>query len=200
MKHLRILCIFLITLLAGCSQLSLQPEPLLPESDSWQAHQQRQQALTHWQMRGKIGIRTPRENHSANILWQQDSQHYQIELTGPLGQGGARIDGNAQGVQIDIAGEDSVYAESPEQLMDKTLGWQFPVRELLFWIKGIPAPASPYLQVLDQNRLKTLEQNGWNINYLRYTQQGEHTFPRKLVISRDTLVITIVTKEWLLSS
>ncbi len=188
-----------VFLLGGCAQLNLQPETPLPPGDSWLAQQQRQQTLSHWQLSGKIGIRAPQENQSANLQWQQAADQYRIELSGPLGQGGAHIQGDSRGIQVDIAGEETLYAESAEQLMDNSLGWHFPISELLFWIKGIPAPDTPYRLQIEQNRLRTLEQNGWQINYLRYIQQGEYSLPSKLTILRDQLRITIVTKEWQLT-
>lgn len=126
-----------VFLLGGCAQLNLQPETPLPPGDSWLAQQQRQQTLSHWQLSGKIGIRAPQENQSANLQWQQAADQYRIELSGPLGQGGAHIQGDSRGIQVDIAGEETLYAESAEQLMDNSLGWHFPISELLFWIKEI---------------------------------------------------------------
>jgi len=195
-KRLRIGLLCLTTLFSGCSLLTPQPEQPVPSADSWPTHQQRQLAMNNWQMSGKIGIRLPSENHSANIHWQQLSEHYEIELTGPLGQGGAKIEGNGNGVIINVAGEEPVWAASPELLMDQALGWQFPVRELLYWVRGIPAPDSPFNQTLIDNRLDSLRQNDWKIKYLRYNQQDNYTLPGKLVISRNDLHITIIAKQW----
>jgi len=186
----------IITILSGCSMTPQQPDQPLLNQDSWDTHQQRQLALENWRMNGKIGIRTSRESHSANIHWQQLSEHYTIELTGPLGQGGAKIEGNGNGISIDQAGEEPVWAPSPELLMDRTLGWQFPVRELLFWVRGIPAPNTPFSQTLVDNRLSSLSQNNWQIKYLRYQRQNQHSLPGKLTISQNDLRITIVAKEW----
>lgn len=196
MRRFRIAFIFLITLLGGCSLITPQQQHPLPTEDSWLAHQQRQLALDNWKMSGKIGIRLPQKNHNANIHWQQLSDHYAIELTGPFGQGGAKIEGNGNGIIVNVAGEEPVWADSPEQLMDRTLGWQFPVREMLYWVRGIPAPDSPYNQTLIGNRLDKLSQKNWQIKYLRYSQQNEYSLPEKLIISQNDLRITIIAKQW----
>lgn len=192
------LMIAAVLLLAGCSGLTPQQQAPTTER-SWNEHYQALLTLHNWQLKGKIGIRTVRENHTAKLFWKQQQQHYLIELTGPLGQGGARIDGNDAGIRIDIAGEEPLWGASPEQLMQSTLGWQFPIRELLYWMRGIPAPDSPYDLSLAQQLPQKLIQNGWEINYLRYNYQNKLTLPEKLTISRHDLRLTIIVKEWLIT-
>lgn len=191
----RVLILSAVLLLAGCSGLSQKPETEAP-THSWD---QLHQALLNpdsWQLRGKIGIRTTGENQSANLYWQQQAQHYQIELTGPLGQGGARIKGNGAGITINIAGEEPLWAASPELLMEQTLGWQFPVRQLLFWVRGIPAPEHPFKLSLNQQKAEQIIQNNWEINYLRFSHQQGYALPEKLTISQNDLRLTIIVKEW----
>ncbi len=181
--------------LSGCAGFSTPPEPIAAP-DSWSSHEQQLLATNQWRLTGKIGIRNSRESHSASLYWQQLQEHYEIELSGPFGQGGARIEGNGGGVMIDVAGEEPVHALSPELLMQRTLGWQFPIRELLYWVKGIPAPGLPYAPEFADNRLQNLNQKGWQIRYLRYTHADGVDLPGKLIISRGDLRITIVAKEW----
>lgn len=192
--RLRILCIMAFLLLSGCSTLTPQPTPLTERP--WNEHYQQLQSLNTWQLKGKMGIRAPDENHSASLYWEQSPQHYQIELTGPLGQGGARIEGNDQGISIDIAGEEPLWAPSAEQLMEDTLGWQFPVQDLRYWVLGIPAPSNPFKLSLSQQLADEIIQNGWEIKYLRYNHQTDYPLPEKLTISRDNLRLTIIAKEW----
>lgn len=191
----RVAALYLSLLLGGCASFSTPPEPIAAP-DSWASHQQQVLNAEQWRLTGKIGIRNSQESHSASLYWQQLNDHYAIELSGPLGQGGARIEGNGGGVMIDVAGEDPVHAASPELLMQRTLGWQFPIRELLYWVKGIPAPGLPYQPQFADNRLQNLNQKGWQINYLRYTHSNGIDLPGKLTISRHDLRITIVAREW----
>lgn len=187
--------IILALLLSGCSGLTPQQQQPITERP-WSEHYQALLAADSWQLSGKIGIRSPQESHSANLFWQQLQQHYLIELSGPLGQGGARIEGNTDGISIDIAGEEPLWAATPEALMEQTLGWQFPVQDIRYWVRGIPAPGSYYDLSLKQQLAHKLTQNGWEISYLRYNYQNEFAFPEKLTISRNNLRLTIIAKEW----
>lgn len=192
---IRVLILSTVLLLTGCSGLTPNQDTAAP-SHSWDELQQALLTADSWQLRGKIGIRTPNENQSASLYWQQQQQHYQIELTGPLGQGGARIDGNGEGITINIAGEDPLWAASPELLMEQTLGWQFPVHQLLYWVRGIPAPGQPFKLSLNQQRPQKIIQNNWEINYLRFIDQQGYSLPEKLTISQNDLRLTIIAKEW----
>ena len=197
---LRILPLVLTLFLTGCSGLiTTEPAPeSLASNIPWTLQQQQMLALENWRLQGKIGIRTTSDSHSASLYWQQVKQHYDIELTGPLGQGGARIEGNGEGITVDLAGEEPIWAASPEHLMEQTLGWQFPVRELLYWIKGIPAPNQPFQLQLNQELPEKITQKDWEINYLRFTNLNGLQVPGKLTISRNDLRITIVAKQWLI--
>ncbi|GGK78492.1 lipoprotein insertase outer membrane protein LolB [Amphritea balenae] len=195
----RSLFVLFIILLSGCSALNLTPTEEVDTALNqrpWQQQQAMILAAERWRLKGKIGIRTATDNSSASLYWQQLQQHYEIELTGPLGQGGARIEGNGAGITIDVAGEKPIWAPSPELLMEQTLGWQFPVRELLYWVKGVPAPGTPFELSLSQELPEKITQNNWQINYLRFTEQSGYQLPGKLTINRDDLRITIVAKEW----
>lgn len=182
--------------LTGCSSLiSHDPAPP-PPVGSWSEHQQQMTHLTHWELSGKIGIRSPDENQSANLFWRQQDQVYSIEMTGPLGQGGARITGQPGNIKISVAGEGDFQAGSPEELLQDTLGWSVPVEQFQWWVRGLPAPSSPFRQQISNNRLSELVQDGWHVRYLRYKEHVPYTLPGKIRLSHDTLSITLIIKEW----
>lgn len=187
--------LIIAALLSGCSGLTPQ-EPTPLTARPWSEHYQALLAADNWQLSGKIGIRSHQENHSANLFWQQRQQHYLIELSGPLGQGGARIEGDKDGISIDIAGEEPLWAATPEALMEQTLGWQFPVQDLRYWVRGIPAPSTPYTLSFKQKLAHKITQNNWEISYLRYNYKDNYAFPEKIIISQNDLRLTIIAKEW----
>ncbi|MBL4868145.1 MAG: hypothetical protein JKY67_17410, partial [Pseudomonadales bacterium] len=47
------------------------------------------EGITHWKLKGKIGIRTKEDGGSAHIRWLQHDDGYELSLSGPLGQGAA---------------------------------------------------------------------------------------------------------------
>lgn len=176
-------------LLSGCSQLA-QP-PVVPLSIDPQAAAQ----LEHWSAEGRIGIRWSDDSQSANLNWEQEQEHYRIRLSGPLGQGGLRITGSDQGVSLQQSGEDEIHrAATPEALMQQLLGWNLPLTQARFWIRGIPAPDTRSLPLDDGSRGFT--QAGWRIEYPRLMPALGTVLPEKLRLTRDDLRITLIINEW----
>lgn len=183
--------------LAGCS--GLQPSPTPPPSatmETWEDVQASLRSLTHWTLDGKIGIRTQDDSQSARLHWRQQAEQYAIELTGPLGQGGLKIEGQPGTILLDLGGDDRYRSSSPEQLLQDTLGWSLPIQEIRWWVRGLPAPEQPHTASFKGPRLQSLSQAGWTIEYQRYLQQQNYWLPGKIKLSHDDLKITLIIKEW----
>ncbi len=201
-RHLTTLTsLILFALLSGCS--SLPPEPQTPppehsrtELQQWLENQQ------NWHIKGKIGIRQGQEITSAAMNWTQQSDRYHIFMTGPMGQGSIDIKGSRQDVTMQISGEGIYFASSPEQLIEQRLGWSLPISNLLYWIKGLPAPGSEHEISLDQhNRLETLRQNNWKIRYSNYRHVADGNLPGKIILHQGKkLRVTLIIKEWNLNT
>ncbi len=121
-------------------------------------------APNHWGFTGKIGLWAYGEQESANIDWHDCINHYLIRLSGPLGVGGALIYGDNSSVSLHRGAEDSISADTPEELL-ANMGWYLPVSSLRFWLRGQPAPDAPYQQAPEAGRASTLNQSGWDISY-----------------------------------
>ncbi len=189
-----LLLTLLLTALAGCS--TFRSEPPVPLGGSWDEYQQQALALQNWTLDSKVGIRTADDSQSARMQWQQQPPDYRIIISGPLGQGGALIEGNDQGVSIDIAGEGRYASDSPQDLLQSLLGWSFPVEQVQYWVRGLPAPGLPYSPTFSENRLQMLEQGGWLIHYSAYSKDLGQVLPQRLVLKRADLTITVIIKEW----
>ncbi|PSL11813.1 outer membrane lipoprotein LolB [Marinobacterium halophilum] len=181
--------ILLLTLLSGCSTLKQPPTaPLVIDPEQAMNLQQ-------WSAQGRIGIRWADDSQSANLNWQQDQDRYRIRISGPLGQGGMSIDGNAQEVSLQRAGEPEIHrARTPEALMQQLLGWHLPLTQAQFWIRGIPAPSgAPHRYATTGSGFT---QSGWRIEYPRLTQAVGRVLPEKLRLSREDMKITVIINEW----
>lgn len=185
MKHL--LSVVLMVLLAGCSQL--QTREALTPADPAPVLQ-----LQNWSLDGRIGIRYDGEINSANLSWQQQPERYTIALTGPLGQGGLRIESDGRVVSLQQAGSDEVHrAATPEALMQQLLGWYLPLSHARFWVRGLPDPSLSW-QGLAQEQ--GFSQADWKVEYDRYTRAGTLVLPEKIRLTRPDLRITLVINRW----
>lgn len=188
----------LITLLAGCAGLTSR-EAVEGQGDpqQWQAHKARVAALDGWQISGKVGIRAPKDSGSGTLFWLQRQDYYDIRLSGPLGRGAARLTGREGNVLLEVANQGRYEAESPEALLQEQLGWRLPISHLLWWVRGLPAPDSKSRVTLDAgSHLAQLQQDGWQLQYLSYTEQNGYTLPERIKLQGHDLAITLVIKDW----
>ncbi|WP_462381988.1 lipoprotein insertase outer membrane protein LolB [Pseudomonas sp. Marseille-QA0892] len=187
----------MLAFLGGCAGIG-QHEAVEGQGDSkrWSAHKARVTALDGWQINGKVGIRAPRDSGSGTLFWLQRQDYYDIRLSGPLGRGAARLTGRPGAVVLDSS-EGRFEAGSAEELLARQVGWQLPVSNLLWWIRGLPAPDSKSRVTLDGNsHLAALEQDGWKVAYTRYADFNGYALPERLTLTGRDIEVTVVVKEW----
>ena len=165
----------------------------------------------HWQLSGKIGLRGPRLAESAYLNWRQCGDDYDVRISGPLGQTVARIEGRGELLTVSMEGREPVTTAEPEQLLQEQLGWSVPLRALRYWVRAETAPGSPARVTGPEQQPNTLEQLGWQVNYLNYhvektpsvqtgvEQRAATTLPAKLTLRGGDLQATLLISDWLLS-
>nr|WP_081475710.1 lipoprotein insertase outer membrane protein LolB [Microbulbifer agarilyticus] len=195
---LRILGAALLFTLAACS--AQKPQPQHPPSHT--AQQQSAAALQRWEVKGKLGVRSPRENGSANLVWQQANANYRIHLSGPLGAGSTTITGAPNGVSLQKGSDPAVFASNPAQLTEQIMGWPLPVSEMFYWVRGLAAPGAVSGQRKNaEGLLQSLQQAGWQLNFSDYQVVGPYKLPSRIKAASSNpagpVSVTVVVKEWI---
>jgi outer membrane lipoprotein LolB len=169
-----------------------------PVTTSTDDYQQILAKINHWQVQGKLGIRLPDNSGSLYYNWMQEPNQYAIHLSGPLGQGATWIRGTDHQASITTGDKLPVYARNPQALMQKTLGWSLPVEELYYWARGLTSPDSPVTakELDEEERLRSLQQSGWQITYQRYKTFSGWPLPQKMIVEREGIRLTLVMKNW----
>jgi len=153
--------------------------------------------MREWQIRGKIGVRTATDGGSAYLDWSQSFDSFYILLSGPLGQGSTIISGNPSGARLENS-DGTFVSDSPENLVMEHTGWQIPINQLLYWVKGIPAPSGDIQMTRNAlGTLDTLQQDGWKLEFDRYGNALDSLLPQRIKIQKDDLKVTLIIKEWL---
>ncbi|WP_019529620.1 lipoprotein insertase outer membrane protein LolB [Dasania marina] len=182
-----------LSLLLLASACSHQPQP---EGALWlsQAQQQANRGIQQWLIGGKIGLRSASDANTGYVNWQQCGEQFDIRLSGPLGQGAAHLWGNGQQAQLQTS-EQLYSADNPEQLLAQQ-GWQLPVTQLLYWVRGLPAPG----HAISQQDHEGFSQMGWRVDYRQWLSLDGHSLPRKAVASHPQLKVTLLLKNWSLDA
>ena len=182
-------------LLAGCAA-----RPPLPGPDAeaaWLAHRAALQALSDWQVQGRVAVRAGEEGWNAHFDWQQHGAAYRIRLRGPFGQGAVELHGNTEGVWLKHSDRPEVFARDPETLLERETGWRLPVAGLTAWLRGLPVGELPADYQWDAHgTLVEINQDGWHIDYSRYQQNGALRLPVRMRLERDALQVRFVIDSW----
>jgi outer membrane lipoprotein LolB len=190
-----------MALMAACSTMPKErPAPAKLERQ-WATHRQDLDRIQSWVISGRLGIQTEDEGWHVSFRWQQgDAELYHINLSGPLGQESAELQGTTRGVTLLLADGHSVSAKDPDELLQRELGWSLPVKGLYYWVRGLPVPGAAETHGLDgQGRLQWLQQSGWHIAYRRYNDFSGNTFPTKIFLDNPRVKVRMVITDWILS-
>lgn len=163
---------------------------------SWSARKHQLTTITHWQITGAAAIKLPQHGLTASMVWQQKNDDYHIQLFGPFGIGRTIINRHNSIVTLSTNGR--LYtAKSPEALMQNTLGWQLPVSNLFYWVRGLPSPGSyQHIEFDHYHHLRKLNQQGWFINYQQYTSVNGVDVPSLLTLSQQNISVKLVFSQW----
>lgn len=194
-RWLVLLAAILIT--QGCAWLQPGTPPPADTQVNWLEHVRTLTLLKEWQIKGKIGVRTTNDGGSAYVDWTQSFDSFYIVLNGPLGQGTTIVTGNPSGARLEQS-DGTWIAESPDQLVQEHTGWEIPINDLLYWIKGLPAPGEEAQMTHNAlGTLATLEQNGWSLQFDQYAVSLGTLLPQRIRISKGELRVVVVVKSWL---
>ncbi len=156
--------------------------------------------VTSWNLSGAMAARNKNKGWSASINWlQKGSNHYQIRFFGPLGSGTVMIDKNGSNV-VFRDGPKTASSTNADELLHQQTGIRLPVQNLYYWVRGLPAPGAVQASKYDaMNRLISLKQAGFNIEYLQYTSVGKAVLPSQIRLQGNGVFIKLVIRRWKLN-
>lgn len=192
----RLVFLSLLLALTACSHT---PTANLPaDIESWPGFVDQQSRLNHWQLQGKLGIRLPKNSPPGlAINWQQQEKQFHIRLSGFLGVGAAKIEGNSHQVSL-TKGNESYEAANSEQLTEQLLGLPISVDSLTYWVRGLP---DPNMHVLfrahhENGTLSSLLQNDWELSFQDYQPHGHWWLPGLIKGQKGDLKFKLKITDW----
>ncbi len=196
---LRILLVLCVFILVGCASRTVDSGRQVSGEEReqrWQRHQERLGLIQAWDMTGRLNMKVPGQSGTMSLDWQQQGDQYRLALDGPLGASIARISGGRQGVSV-TASDETRYGPSPEMLLYSLTGWQFPVSNLRYWVRGLPAPGNDArIRLNNLGYPDKIEQQGWVVAYQQYGLSGSQRLPVRLVVSRGDVRLSLIVSSW----
>ena len=183
----RLFLIGLIVLLSGCALFRPASTPVAPPS---------QPESAPFALNGRISINHQGKRHSAGVRWTHQARSDEILLLTPLGQTVARIFYDAFAATLDQGGK-RYQADDVEALMNQVLGWHLPLGGLRHWMLGKAAPdTSAQIERDSQGRVTRLQQDNWEVRYLKYANGGQDSMQTRLELTHTDLQMTLLIDKW----
>ena len=193
LKRLAIVGTCLVLLSACATQRGLDLPPLV----DWETRQAVLSNIAEWEFTGSIGVISNGDGFNGKLRWQQNDDAYQATVSGPLGVGTVKIEG--QGRRITLTDKKGEVTELQDAEIDLRLryGWTIPVSSLRFWALGIPDPSVPAeVQMGDDDLIAEMQQGNWHVSIGQYREGGGQQMPRRLSASNADAKVRLVIDSW----
>jgi outer membrane lipoprotein LolB len=196
----RLLWIVAVAVVAGCRTVPVQ-QPAVA-SQPWDLTRSALQARDHFNLKGRVAVAAGKDGFDASLRWTQAGTRSQVSLEGPLGAGGVQITSDGDTLSIITAHGDHLDSDAARAELGARLGFDPPLGSLRYWILGVPDPATPAKEALGpQQRLQSLQQNGWQIDYSDYVRAGNAAgggdwLPARLTLQRAGVRVRVVVNAW----
>lgn len=170
---------------------------LLPDLSSWDARARVLGGLGRWQFGGRIAVRTSDDGFNGKLRWAQDAGAFAATVSGPLGVGTVRIEGDDRAVVLTDEDGKRTELRDVEPDLRARYGWTIPVSSLRYWALGIPDPSAPAeMQFNDAGLLTRLVQRDWIVDFSRYEQGGGQPMPALLTAQNSDTRVRLVIDHW----
>jgi len=189
----RALCALFVVALASCRTAPVHEGA----AQSWDSRRPQLQSLERFELKGRVAVAAGGEGFNARLRWSQVGSRTNMSLDGPLGTGGVQVTSDGSALSVVTSNGQHMDSDAARSELRSRLGFDPPLSSLRYWILGVPEPGPPAQESLDpQQRLATLQQNGWQISYTDYTAVDGGWRPSKLTLQRDNVRVRVVVDGW----
>lgn len=166
-------------------------------AESWPERRAQLQSDATFELAGRAAVNAQGQGFNASLRWTQEGPRSTVSLDGPLGVGGAVIETDGRTISLATSRE-RVEGDAARAAMESRLGFQLPLAELRYWVRGVPAPEMEASEALDpaSQLLSALDQSGWHIDYTEYVATDSGRLPRRLTATREGTRVKLVVDRW----
>ena len=186
--------VLLVVAFSGCAT---QQGVGLPDMPDWDSRTQVLGDIDDWEFKGRIGVSAGEEGFNGKLRYTQDDDEFRATVSGPLGFGTIRIEGD--GRQVTVTDNDGELWQLPDPEVDLQImyGWTIPVASLRYWALGIPNPDElAFTEFNEVGQLESLEQGNWHVRITKYRDSAGQQMPRTLTAVSGDNKVKLVIDNW----
>ncbi len=183
--------------LAACAPVAVRNPGTAKQLAAQAARERMVAAEPTWGLDGRFAASDGRHGGSGGLSWQQDGQRYRFTLRAPITGKSVELQGGPDGAVLTGASRQPRAGHSAADVLNEEFGWNIPVEDLAWWIRGLRAPGRPAVLTFGANGLPaTLEQDGWHIDYRGWYAERFPPLPSKVYARRDPYKVRVLIETW----
>jgi len=185
-----------LAILSGCATTRSSID--LPDITTWDLRQEALIELDSWEFQGRIAVKAGEKGFNGKFNWTQTGDEFYATISGPLGIGTVKIEGDGRVVFLTDKGGIRTILQNPETELYYRYGWTIPINSLRYWALGIEDPSVEAKAEVDEfGRLISLQQNDWVLKISRYRESAGQEMPRNLMASNLDTRVRMVIEKWM---
>ena len=183
--------------LAACAPVAVRKPGTVKQLAAQAVREQTLGAQPNWGLDGRFAASDGQHGGSGSLSWQQDGQQYQFTLRAPITGKSVQLNGGPNGAVLTGMGKQALAGRNAGDVLNAEFGWDVPVADLAWWVRGLRAPGRPAILTFGANGLQaTLDQDGWHVDYRDWYSERNPPLPRKVYASRDPYTVRVFIETW----
>ncbi|MGB0866286.1 MAG: lipoprotein insertase outer membrane protein LolB [Granulosicoccaceae bacterium] len=151
--------------------------------------------LDYWQLGGKLTVKGNERPTTAQLVWNQRGQTSALDLSGPVGIGSVTLEITPGASTLTRGNGKSVQARTPEELIERVIGWPMPASLLRWWVVGV-ADQGQLLSIDSDGRPEQFQYAEWTVSYSNYRELEGLPLPEKMLITDGHLELQLSRARW----
>ena len=186
-----------VATLAGCR--TAPPRVIVgPGADApWPEPRSALEQLDRYGLNGRVAVAANGQGFSASLRYAQQPRAANLSLDGPLGIGGLRLAIEGEDLEVTTSRGETLDGREARAELERRLGFELPLRELRWWLLGIPAPGEATVNAAESGEIRDFTQNGWRVSIASRAAGLGFSLPQRLTAERDGARLKLLVEHWL---
>jgi len=178
--------ILIVMLLNACHNHKPKPTNNLPNNtQNWQN-------IKSWSFNGRMAINDGKNSGSSSIKWNVSDDSLEAQFKAPFGRSWKIFESPGQ-ARISSSKHGDTLGHNAQILISNELNWDFPWNKLKYWLRGYKS--NSYLPI-HQKTFKSIEDDGWEITYPKWTQTPIGPLPKKIEARKGSYFLKLIIYNW----